>query len=66
MSSVGTQTVSPNQANNQKQWSSKLFKPLDMTSIPGYPRKIPPKYEKQFPKFIGNDVVSVEDHMSNF
>jgi hypothetical protein len=30
-----------------------------------YPRKIPSKYEKQFPKFIGNDVVSVEDHMSN-
>jgi hypothetical protein len=26
---------------------------------------MPPKYEKWFPKFTGNDVVSVEDHMSN-
>jgi hypothetical protein len=58
MSSAGTQTINPNLANNQKQWSSKLFKLLDMTGIPGYPRKIPPKYEKWFPKFTGNDVVS--------
>jgi hypothetical protein len=66
MSSVGIHTVDPNQSNNQKQWSSKLFKLLDMTSIPGYPRQMPLKYEKWLPKFIGNDVVSVEDHMSNF
>jgi hypothetical protein len=66
MSSTGTQTVIPNQANNQIQWSSKLFKPLDMTTIPGYPRQMPPKYEKWFPKFTGNDVINIEDHMSNF
>jgi hypothetical protein len=66
MSSTGTQTVIPNQANNQIQWSSNIFKPLDMTVILGYPRKMPPKYEKWLPKFTGNDVVSVEDHMSNF
>jgi hypothetical protein len=66
MSNAQTQTLNPNQANNQKQWSSKLFKPLDMKNIPGYPRQMPPRYEKWFPKFIGNDVVSVEDHMSNF
>jgi hypothetical protein len=23
-----------------------LFKPLDMSAIPGYPRQMPPKYEK--------------------
>jgi hypothetical protein len=36
-----------------------------MTNIPGYPRKIPPKYEKWLPKFTSNDVVSVEDHINN-
>ena len=66
MSNAGTQTVNPKQANNQKQWSSKLFKPLDMKYIPGYPRQMPPKYEKWLPKFTGNDVVSAQDHMSNF
>jgi hypothetical protein len=66
MYSAGTQTVNPNQANSKKQWSSKLFKPLDMTNILGYPRKMPPKYEKWLPKFTGNDVVNAEDHMTNF
>jgi hypothetical protein len=37
-----------------------------MMSIPGYPRQMPPKYEKWLPKFIGNDVVNAEYHMSNF
>jgi hypothetical protein len=41
MSNAQTQTHNPNQANNQKQWASKLFKSLDMTGIPGYPRKCP-------------------------
>ena len=65
MSSTGTQSVNPNQANDQRQWSSKIFKPLDMTAITGYPRKMPPKYEKWLPKFTGNDVASAEDHMRN-
>ena len=65
MSNTQSRTLNPNQANNQKQWSSKLLKPLDMTNIPRYPRKMPPRYEKWLLKFIGNDVVSVEDHMSN-
>jgi hypothetical protein len=62
------QTQNQTQTNNQNQnqWASKLFNPLYMTDIPGCPRKIPPRYEKWLPKFIGNDVVSVEDHMSNF
>jgi hypothetical protein len=54
------------QANNQRQWSSSLFKPLDMSAIPGYPRQMPPKYEKWLPKFTGIDAISVEEHMSNF
>jgi hypothetical protein len=43
-----------------------LFKPLDMSAIPGYPRQMPPKYEKGLPKFIGTDATSAEEHMSNF
>jgi hypothetical protein len=66
ISNAHTQIVNPDQANNQKQWSSKLFKSLDMTNIPGYPRKMPTRYDKWLPKFTGNDVVSIEDHMSNF
>jgi hypothetical protein len=27
---------------------------------------MPPKYEKWFPKFYGNDVTNVEENMSNF
>jgi hypothetical protein len=66
MSSTGTQTNNPNQANNQRQWSSNLFKPLDMTAIPGHPRQMPPKYEKWLAKLTGTDVTSAEEHMSNF
>jgi hypothetical protein len=37
-----------------------------MLAIPGYPRQMPPKYEKWLPKFTGTDAISVEEHMSNF
>jgi hypothetical protein len=37
-----------------------------MSAIPGYPRKMPPKYEKWLPKFTGTDATSAEEHMSNF
>jgi hypothetical protein len=37
-----------------------------MSSIPGYPRQMPPKYENWLPKFTGTDVTSAEEHMSNF
>jgi hypothetical protein len=37
-----------------------------MSTIPGYPRQMPPKYEKWLPKFTGTDATSVEEHMSNF
>jgi hypothetical protein len=65
MSSAGTQTINPSQANHQKQYSFNLFKPLCMKSIPGYPSQIPPKYDKWLSKFTSNYVVSAEDHMSN-
>jgi hypothetical protein len=35
-------------------------------SYPRLPPKMPPKYEKWLPKFSGNDVTNVEEHMSNF
>jgi hypothetical protein len=37
-----------------------------MSAIPGYPRKMPPKYEKWLPKFTGTDAINVEEHMRNF
>jgi hypothetical protein len=37
-----------------------------MSAIPGYPRQMPPKYEKWLPKFTGIDAISAEEHMSNF
>jgi hypothetical protein len=66
MSSSATQTNTTNVGNNQRQWSSSLFKPLDMLAILGYPRQMPPKYEKWLPKFTGTDEISVEENMSNF
>jgi hypothetical protein len=61
-----SQTGTTNPVNNQRQWSSTLFKPLDMSAIPGYPRQMPPKYEKWLPKFTSTDTTSAEEHMSNF
>jgi hypothetical protein len=37
-----------------------------MSAIPGYPRQMPPKYEKWLPKFTGTDATSAKEHMSNF
>jgi hypothetical protein len=37
-----------------------------MSAILGYPRQMPPKYEKWLPKFTGTDAISAEEHMSNF
>jgi hypothetical protein len=61
-----SQTGTTNPVNNQRQWSSTLFKPLDMSAILGYPRQMPPKYEKWLPKFTGTDATSAKEHMSNF
>jgi hypothetical protein len=70
--SGSTSTTTTNPVNNpnpgvsQRRWSSNLFKPLDMSAIPGYPRQMPPKYEKWLPKFTGTDVIGAEEHMSSF
>jgi hypothetical protein len=37
-----------------------------MSVIPGYPRQMPPKYEKWLPKFTCTDAINVEEKMSNF
>jgi hypothetical protein len=37
-----------------------------MSAIPGYPRQIPPKYEKWLPKYTNTDATSAEEHMSSF
>jgi hypothetical protein len=37
-----------------------------MSAILGYPRQMPPKYEKWLPKFTGTDAINVKEHMSNF
>jgi hypothetical protein len=47
-------------------WDSSNFKPLDMSEITGYPRQIPPRYEKWHPRFTGIDVVRAKYHMNNF
>jgi hypothetical protein len=47
------------------QWDPGNFKPLDMSEISGYPRKMPLRYENWLLRFIGNDGVRVEDHMDN-
>ena len=48
------------------QWDPRNFTPLDMSKIPGYPRKMPPKYEKWLPRFTGSDGERPDYHMSNF
>ena len=42
------------------------FKPIDMSEIPRYPQKMPPKYEKWLPRFTSSDGVRVDYHMSDF
>jgi hypothetical protein len=48
------------------QWDSGNFKPLDMSKISGYPRQIPPRYEKWLPRFTGSDGERVDYHMVDF
>jgi hypothetical protein len=48
------------------QWDPGNFKPLDMSKIPGYPRQMPPKYEKWLPRFTGSDGERVDYHMGDF
>jgi hypothetical protein len=50
----------------QRPWVTNAFKPLDMFAIQGYPHTMPQKFDKWLPKFSGNNVIIVEDHIYNF
>jgi hypothetical protein len=37
-----------------------------MSKISGYPRQMPPRYEKWLPRFTGSDGVRANNHMDDF
>jgi hypothetical protein len=48
------------------QWDPGSYRPLDMSEIPGYPRKMPPCYEDFLPRFAGIKGECPESHMRRF
>jgi hypothetical protein len=48
------------------QWDPGSYRPLDMSKIPGYPRKMPPRYEDFLPRFHGSDEDCPKSHMRRF
>jgi hypothetical protein len=48
------------------QWDPGSYKPLDMSEIAGYPRKMPPRYEDFLPCFAGIKGECPESHMRRF
>jgi len=48
------------------QWDLGNYKPLDMSKIPGYPRKMPLSYKNLLPRLFGLDGESPDYHMSKF
>src|ERR1700722_18197953 len=48
------------------QWDQGNYIPLDMSEIPGYPRKMPPRYELFLPRFDGSDEDCPKSHMRRF
>jgi hypothetical protein len=48
------------------QWDPGSYRPLDMNDIPGYPRKMPPRYEYFLPRFAGINGECLESHMIRF
>jgi hypothetical protein len=48
------------------QWDPGSYRPLDMSKIPGYPRKMPPRYELFLPRFAGSDEDCPKSHMRRF
>jgi hypothetical protein len=48
------------------QWDPGSYRPLDMSEIPGYPRKMPPRYEDFLPRFSGINGECPESHMIRF
>jgi hypothetical protein len=48
------------------QWDPGSYRPLDMSKILGYPRKMPPRYELFLPRFAGSDEDCPKSHMRRF
>jgi hypothetical protein len=48
------------------QWVPGSYRPLDMSEIPGYPRKMPPRYEDFLPRFAGIEDECPKSHMRRF
>jgi hypothetical protein len=48
------------------QWDPGSYRPLDMSKILGYPRKLPPSYEFLLPRFAGINGECLESHMRRF
>jgi hypothetical protein len=48
------------------QWDPGNYRPLDMSKIPGYPRRMPLTYKNHLPSFFGLDGESPDYHMRNF
>jgi hypothetical protein len=48
------------------QWDPGSYRPLDMSKIPGYPKKMPPRYELFLPRFDGSDEDCPKSHMRRF
>jgi hypothetical protein len=48
------------------QWDPGNYKLLDMSKILGYPRQMPPKYERWLPRFTGSDGERDDHHMDDF
>jgi hypothetical protein len=44
-------------------WARDLYKPLNMANIQGDPNKMPTNVNKWLPRFPGNNVITVEDHI---
>jgi len=47
-------------------WAKYVYKPLDMTNIPGSPHKIPKDFKEWLPIFSEEDLITTEDHLNAF
>jgi hypothetical protein len=47
-------------------WVKNVYKALDISRIQGSPHDMPEKYNKWLPKFVGNNVITVKDHLARF
>ena len=48
------------------QWDPRNYRPLDMSKIPRYPRRMALTYKSHLPRFFGHDGESPDYHMSQF